>query len=101
MNRVTTGPYSAEYVNITDDLSATISHTRKNRDRSMFRLDTKKTLPDPIIPSQNVEVGMGVYVVIDRPPVGFSQAEVQGIIKALFGTVIEPDNLDKFTTFQS
>lgn len=100
--RVTTGDYSAEYRDTnTGELTTSISHTRKNRDRSMFRLDTIKTLPDPIIPAQNVQVGMGVYVVIDRPPVGFDNTEVQQLIQLLVGTVIDPDNLDKFLTFQS
>jgi len=101
VSRVNTGNYSGEYMASDGNFALTISHTRKNRDRSMMRLDFKKTLPDPIIPSQNVEVGMAAYIVIDRPPVGFAKSDVDGVVKTVIGTLLDGDNLDKFTTFQS
>jgi hypothetical protein len=61
--------------------------SNKGRKRQTVRIDVSKVTTDPFIPTQNVEVSMSTYVVFDRPPAGYSNADAKavydGFIEAL------------------
>jgi hypothetical protein len=42
----------------------------------MIRLDLSKLTSDPFKPAENVKVGTAMYVVFDRPPAGYTSADV-------------------------
>lgn len=62
----------------------TISHTPAsgNRVRSMVRVDQRAVVPDPLTSVNDYE-NLGVYLVIDRPEVGFSATQVDQVVQAL------------------
>jgi hypothetical protein len=47
----------------------------RGRKRHLFRLDHSKLTPNPFDTSNNVEVSMSCYMVIDVPPDGYSATE--------------------------
>lgn len=62
----------------------TISHQYKaERSRFSVRLDTSKTAADPLVASNNRIYSTSVYLVMDKPTVGYSNAEVQQLASAL------------------
>lgn len=83
--RVSTNGMASEYTNedSTVDLSISTAETRKNRLRHQVRLDKSKITANPFDTSQNVEVGASAYLVIDRPLSGFTNTEVEELVKAL------------------
>jgi len=62
----------------------TISHqpTGNQRIRSMIRLDQKAVVPDPLTAVNDYEI-LSYYVVVDRPEVGFTSAQVGYIVAGL------------------
>lgn len=75
------------YRNSQRTVTLRISHqSRKARTRSMYRVDVDKVAADPIT-TDNVSKSCGIYVVIDKPDFGFSEADVinqlTGIVTAL------------------
>lgn len=64
-----------------------VSHSYGRRNRRTIRIDQTKISADPFLPTTNVQVGMGCYLVVDVPPAGYSVAEqkavVDGFIAAL------------------
>jgi len=85
--RVETGAGSSSYLSEDGATRYTISSVEKKRKRHLLRLDTEKITPDPFIPAQNVTVSMSVYLTIDRPIAGYTNAEakeaVEGFVKAI------------------
>ncbi len=60
-----------------------VSHTYGRRNRRMFRLDTSKVAPDPLISSTNIVHSMGVYLVVDTPKTGYTVAEQKAVVDGL------------------
>lgn len=57
-----------------------ISHQKSNkRIRSMARIDQRAIVADPLTAENDYET-LGVYLVIDRPEVGFSSTQVEQLI---------------------
>jgi hypothetical protein len=85
--RVSTGNFQSSYESADGLITLSLSTTEKSRKRQVVRVDVSKITEDPFIPSQNVEVSMSNYVVFDRPPAGFSNADAKavwdGFIEAL------------------
>lgn len=83
--RVKTEGMASEYTNedSTVDLTISSSETRKNRLRHTVRLDKSKITTNPYDTTQNVDVGISAYLVIDRPLAGFTNTEAEEITKAL------------------
>jgi len=52
-------------------------HTYANRIRRLARLDIRKVAADPLTTGYNKEYNMSAYLVIDHPPVGFTNAELK------------------------
>jgi len=53
-----------------------------NRVRTMVRVDQKAVVPDPLTAVNDLE-NLAVYLVIDRPLVGFSATQVDQLVQAL------------------
>lgn len=72
-----------------------ISHQEgKTRDRRVVRLNRVKTTSDPFIPANNVEVSHSVYLVIDAPVAGYSNADLRNDVLGLTGW-LSSGNVDK------
>lgn len=80
MPRISTSGTSAVYQNADESFKMTISHTKsKDRIRSMSRIDQRVVAADPLSSINDWET-LGVYLVIDRPLVGFSSTQVEQLI---------------------
>lgn len=61
----------------------TISHQISGgRTRRMVRVDQKVTATDPLM-ATSVYQSLGIYLVIDEPPFGFTGTEVNYVVQAL------------------
>lgn len=85
--RVSTGTFESTYEAADGLIVLKLSTISGKRKRQVVRLDVSKITADPFIPAQNVEVSMSTYLVFDRPPAGYSNAEAKavydGFIEAL------------------
>lgn len=61
-----------------------ISHQEKSRNRRTVRLSHRKIAADPLS-ADNVEYSMSTYLVIDVPPVGYTNTEIKDIVLGLTG----------------
>lgn len=83
--RVKQEPTKATYATSDELWSLTISHLRGgNRTRTMARLDQRAIVADPLGGPNDFDT-VGVYLVIDRPDFGFSNAQVSQIVAGLTG----------------
>lgn len=85
--RVSTGQGTSTYMSEDGLTKYVISSVEKTRKRHTFRLDISKITPDPYIPTQNAEVSMSTYLVVDRPKAGYTNEQakeaVVGLLEAL------------------
>lgn len=82
-NRVALGDMSATYRSADEAVQLRISHkAAKDRIRRMARIDQTIVATDPLTSVQDYE-SAGVYIVVDEPKVGFSDAQLQYIVTAL------------------
>lgn len=80
-----TRPGLTDSVYQTDDESYTMkvsNQESKNRTRRMVRIDQRKVAADPLT-SVNEYKTLGVYLVIDEPEYGFSDAEIDYVVQGL------------------
>ena len=81
--RTSAGPTQNVYTSVDGNTTMT---TRQNatsqRFRREVRLSQRKVAPDPIS-AVNREIGVSVYLVIDEPKAGFTDAEIGYLIDAL------------------
>jgi len=60
---------------------------KQGRTRHLLRFDHAKVTSDPFVPTQNVKVNTAIYLVVDVPPAGYTNAEVMQVysgFKTLF-----------------
>jgi hypothetical protein len=77
---------SSKYREDNGEYEMVISHQETGkRNRRVVRLNRKITTADPFIPAQNVTASHSVYVVIDHPIAGFSNAEIDDDVAGLVG----------------
>lgn len=85
--RTSTGNGESEYRSSDGRIRLKLSTTEKSRTRQVVRLDVSKITADPLVSTTNVDVSMSTYLVFDRPPTGYSNAEAKqvydGFIEAL------------------
>lgn len=79
--RVTTGNFSSEYLSEDGTTKLKVSTQNGNRKRQVVRLDLSKVTADPWNTSQNMEVSTSAYLVVDRPPAGWTNAEMLKVIE--------------------
>lgn len=101
LNRISTGNNQSIYRNDDGSIVLTVSHSYAKRTRSVVRVDFQKTGADPLFPSQNLTVTGATYVVLDRPKVGFTNAELVGYLEALADLLKVTDYSEKFVTGQN
>lgn len=77
------GVASAQYTKDDTTVVLRIAHQNGKRKRHNARLDFTKLAPDPFIPSQNVQLSMSAYLVVDAPVAGFTVVEQKQIVDAL------------------
>jgi len=66
-----------------DAYRLTIGHQYGRRNRFTVRLDAQKIAPDPLAASNNQIYTASVYLVLDKPPVGYTNAELKDMAVAL------------------
>lgn len=77
----TLGPNGAAVYSKEDGtLQLAISHSLAKRTRRTARLNFNKITADPLVTSQNQKVSASVYIVVDQPITGFSNAELKQYI---------------------
>ncbi len=100
MARTGTGINQAEYTH-PEGYKLKISHSYGKRERSVFRLDSRKIGADPLATGINKEYAASVYFVLDQPVVGFSDTEITNICNALLDALKVSGNLAKFVGGES
>lgn len=83
--RVSTGKFESLYQSADGLISLSASTSNGKRTRAVIRVDHSKITADPFIPATNVKVGSSIYLVIDSPLAGYTDAE----LKALYDGFIE------------
>jgi len=81
--RVSSSVNAGEFRSNDGNVKESVSHQYGNRTRRMFRIDHNKIVPDPIISTQNNQVSMSCYMVLDVPKTGYSVAEQKEVIDGL------------------
>lgn len=74
---------SSVYKKDDDSYKLTVGHQYGRRNRFTVRIDTQKTAPDPLVAANNQIYTASAYLVIDKPPVGYTNAEAQQLASAL------------------
>lgn len=81
--RVGAGTNSGAFASADGLYRLEVSHAYGKRTRRSVRLTKSKVSADVLIPSQNVRSSMSVYMVIDTPVNGFTNAEIKDVTDAL------------------
>jgi hypothetical protein len=83
MARIAIDGFKAIYSTADELFKLTLSHTKsKGRIRSMVRVDQRAIVADPLTSVNDYET-LGVYLVVDRPDYGYTQAQVDYVIAGL------------------
>lgn len=81
--RIKSDGFKSIYRTADEEFSFTISHQEaKKRTRRMVRVDQRKIAADPLT-AVNEWRNAGIYLVIDEPEIGFSDAELDYVVQAL------------------
>lgn len=81
--KISQGNESALYRNGDTTVVLRTSHQHnKGRTRSMVRVDQSKIAEDPLT-AENQRLGASIYLVIDKPDIGFSETEIINIYAGL------------------
>lgn len=99
--RVSTGNFESVYLS-EDGLKKVRISTQNGSDRKrhLARLDLSKITTDPYDTSQNVDVSMSAYLVVDRPLSGFTNEEARKLAEGLKALLTEA-NLKKIIASES
>lgn len=83
MPRIRSGNTDSTYRTADEEFEFRVSHqTTKSRTRRMVRLNQTKIAADPLT-AVNSSQTAGVYIVVDEPKYGFSDAELDYLVDAL------------------
>lgn len=85
--RIATGGQKSTYQMNDQTFTLNISHTPqkvtgKDRVRSMYRVDQKSVVPDPLTSVNDYET-LSIYVVLDRPLAGYTITQVDQLWAAI------------------
>lgn len=99
LNRIKSDGYRSEYQTDDEAFKMTVSHQEaKDRTRRMVRIDQRVVAADPLT-SANEYKSLGIYLVIDEPEYGFSDAEIDYVVQAL-GAWLTTANVTKVCSNQ-
>jgi len=92
--RVSTGAFESEYLSEDGKYKLTLSTaiSGSQRKRQLLRVDLTEITADPFIPTQNTENSMSAYIVIDRPPAGFTNAKAEEVCSGLIELMTKETN---------
>lgn len=79
MPRISSGVNTGKFQKDDASYALSVSHNYGKRTRRQIRLDNKKIAPD-VFTSDNVEYSSSVYLVIDAPTIGYTNAELKLIV---------------------
>jgi hypothetical protein len=65
------------------NVKMSVSHSYGKRTRRQLRIDFRKVAADPLATGFNKEYSFSTYLVVDHPPVGFTNTEVKYVVDAL------------------
>jgi hypothetical protein len=84
MPRIESAGTSSRYSMDDETFKLSISHSKQSGDRvrSVVRVDQRAVVPDPLTSVNDYE-NLGVYLVIDRPTVGFTSTQVDYVVQGL------------------
>lgn len=82
MPAVNRGNYASTYRESGGEHTLSVASTFGKRDRSVVKLTAAKEATDPFT-ALTVDVSSSVYLVMDRPKFGYSEAEVDYLVQAL------------------
>ncbi len=92
---VGTGTFSAADGTVT----LKVSHAQGNKvTRRVARFDHSKIAPDPLISSTNIKYTMGVWLVVQVPPTGYTVAEQKAVIDGAIAAMQAGAGAANFTT---
>lgn len=98
--RVSVGDFQSIYQSEDGTKRVRISTVNGKRKRGTLRLDLSKVTTDPFDTTQNVEIGMSAYLVLDRPLSGFTAEEQRKLCEGLAAFMTEA-NLKKLVASES
>lgn len=94
MPRISTESAQSLYSTADEEVKMRISHqAAKDRTRHMVRIDQRVVAADPLT-SVNAYQSVGVYLVVDEPEYGFSDAEIDYVVQG-FKTWLSTANVLK------
>lgn len=83
LNRILDDKTASKYTNSDGTIDLVVSHQAgKNRTRRMVRLNQTVVAADPLTAVNSYQTA-GVYIVVDEPNVGFTDAELEDLVDAL------------------
>jgi hypothetical protein len=83
LNRISDDKFASVYKSADGNTTLTVSHQEsKNRFRRMVRLDRRIIAADPLT-ALNAYQTVSVYMVIDEPVTGFTDAAIEGYVGVL------------------
>jgi hypothetical protein len=98
--RIRSDGYAAEYQTSDGLYSFKITHARGSRTRTEARLDFYTQYTDPSTGLEKT-VSSSAYVVLNRPPAGFTNSQLSDIIKGVAGWAAQQANIDKLLALES
>lgn len=81
--RVATGNLESRYESSDGLIDLSFKSQDGRRLRQTARIDHSKIAADPLAPTLNAEYGMSVQLIVDRPKVGYTNAEALAIVTGL------------------
>lgn len=90
--RTSTGDHTSTYEAADGNTVLKLSTVENRRNRQTVRVDLTKITADPFIPAQNTEVSMSMYLVIDRPLVGYTNAEALAGLVGFIESITSTEN---------
>lgn len=100
MARIRTDGYASEYSTSDGLYVSKITHTRGSRLRSEIRLDFSTPYTDPTTGLVTTIVA-SAYVVLNRPPAGFTNTQLSDIITGIGGWATQASNITKILGLES
>lgn len=80
--RTSSGTSSGAFTAADQNTTLILSHSYGKSARHMIRLNNQKVASDPLLAGSNVISKLGVYLVVDAPLVGYSQADQKAVVDA-------------------
>ncbi len=81
--RTSSGVNAGVFTKDDGNVKMSVSHSYGKRTRRQLRVDFRKVAADPLATGFNKEYSFSTYLVVDHPPVGFTNTEVKYVIDAL------------------